>query len=1100
MLTSHPNERRAGRQRGTRKPAARARRTRRRHARSGLWILTVLALATTGWLAPTAGAAPPARAQRANQSPTPAAGQLPGVAPLADCLRSGRPLLTLFLIDTSGSLQQTDPTNQRVAGVKTALEGLASLQATTIGKQAAQIEVQLDGFSVGLNPAPQWTTLTDATLASVDSQADTFASQNTGQDTDYYAALSGARQALANQAATVPSNQTPCKAIFWFTDGQYDVIDRIDAQEAATLGATKAYAPDIDLTMPGGGRALIARGKQLLCEPGGLDDQMRADGIVTVAVAIDTQIAPSDQAFLTAVATGNGCGTPPSTPTGASLETGDLSQLVLSFNAVANGTAGGTQVGGTTTVTPCPGKPCAAGTQRFTIDKTLNRATLLSLASNPGIDMLITAPGSASPLRITAGNSGTESLGSTTVRFAWINAQTCSLELDLGSNAAGQWQIVFIAPATLATPGTVQTQLHVYADITPHLLAAPRLRVGNQGTYDLNIANTRGQAISPTQIRTAHVSATATDPFTGRQQSVDVRTIAPGHYHVLYTPSGQVASITIIQITVLIITLGGIQLAPIQRTFREPVQPPVAYPRLGTSEVNLNTPQGTGGDGALTFTGGTRSACAWIDPAAPTTLTSNTQVNFTQATTERSQCIKIGPGQHRSLPLTVVPTPELPGTIQTSIALHLVVVHLRVIIIIIPLTLTLTSAVLPQNGPIKEIVSLGDSYSSGEGNPPFDIGTDEPFDLCHRSPEAWPSLIGVDPSFLLACSGAQIANLTTNGQTTAAPDNVPQIQRLAQINTQAPVDVVSVMIGGNDLGFSTILGKCYLLQSCLKVPASNDAEVDKIAGQLQNTVLPAVKTAAPSAQIFLVSYPNVLPPSDKQVTGCAWLNSGAYARMTALEAYLLKKEKAAASAAGVHFVDVSQALSDHALCSADPWIHKIDKACIPVIVYGVTAVDPAAAYCGHPLENATQHGQRAIANIVQAAITQALSPPTTTTTTTAPSSEDPTLGAQTDPSQEGFGSVRPNIVSNGGDPTGEALDVQWQSWGGPQAMGTGTSDYVTGDEAVADGTQDPVTIVAYDLGTCDGHPAYLKVAWYFPEHGESFGVGPQFATCGDAGG
>ena len=443
----------------------------------------MLALATTGWLAPTAGAAPPARARRAKQAvtPTPAAGQLPGVAPLADCLRSGRPLLTLFLIDTSGSLQETDPTNQRVAGVKTALEGLASLQATTIGKLAAQIEVQLDGFSVGLNPAPQWTTLTNSTLASVDSQADTFASQNTGQDTDYYAALSGARQALANQAATLPSSQNPCKTIFWFTDGQYDVIDRIDAQEAATLGATKSYAPDIDLTMPGGGQALIARGKQLLCEPGGLDDQMRADGIVTVAVAIDTQIAPSDQAFLTAVATGNGCGTLPSTPTGASLETGDLSQLVLSFNAVANGTAGGTQVGGTTTVTPCPGKPCAAGTQRVSIDKTLNRATLLSLASNPGIDMLITAPGIASPLRITAGNSGTASLGSTTVRFVWINAQTCSLELDLGASAAGQWQIVFIAPATLTTPGTVQTQLHVYADITPHLLATPALRVGSQG-------------------------------------------------------------------------------------------------------------------------------------------------------------------------------------------------------------------------------------------------------------------------------------------------------------------------------------------------------------------------------------------------------------------------------------------------------------------------------------------------------------------------------------------------------------------------------------------------------------------------------------------
>ena len=992
--------------------------------RRSLVVLLLGALVSIGLTAPPASAAP-SRTPRSTHAQTatapPAPPQIPGVASLADCVRSGRPLLALFLIDTSGSLQQTDPTNQRVAGVKTALQGLASLQANGTTKHPAQIDVQLDGFSVGLQQASQWTSLTGSSVGTLDSQADSFAGQNTGQDTDYYAALAGANQAIANEASAVSGATTACSAILWFTDGQYDVEPRLSPQAVATLGANKAYAPDIDLTMPGGGLQLIARGKQLLCEPGGLDDHMHAAGIAIVAVAIDTQIAPADQAFLSSVATGNGCGTPPKTPTGASLQTGDLSQLVLSFNAVANSAAGGTQLGASTTTTPCPGTPCASGTRTFNVDRTLNRVNLLTLAANAGINLELKAPGVGAPIRITAGTSGRGTLGASTIHFVWINGQTCSIDITLGAQAVGEWQIIFIGPATLTAAGPVQTQIHVYADITPTLLRAPTLRSGAQGVFDVSIANSRRQAIGAQDVRHATLTATATDPLTGEQQPLRVQSFRGGQFHLLYTPNARVASITVIQITLIIVTFGGIQLAPIQRTFRQPIELPAAYPRLATSEVSLNTPEGTGGDGALTLIGGTHSACVWIDPTAPQTSTPNTQVNYTEAPSRRSQCLKLASGQHRTLPLTVIPNPALPGVITTSVALHLVVVNVRVIVIIIPLTLTLTSQVLPQNGPTKRIVSLGDSYSSGEGNPPFDLDTIEPLDLCHRSPEAWPRLIGVDDSYLLACSGAKTINLTTNGQTTFPPDNVPQIQRLAAINAIAPVDAVTVMIGGNDIGFSSILGKCYAIRSCLKNPSQNDAQVDLLERTLQNAVLPAIKSAAPQAQVFLVSYPNVLPPKFSQVTGCAWLNSSAYSRMTSLEHYLLMKESAAARADAVTFVDTSQALSQHALCSADPWIHKIDSACVPIEVPGATAVDPAAAYCAHPIENATEHGQRAIGDVVQRAINNpaptpsATSPPSTTPSQAKGGQGTITINGQIGTLQFGT-STESNIVAVAGPP------------------------------------------------------------------------------------
>jgi hypothetical protein len=59
-------------------------------------------------------------------------------------------------------------------------------------------------------------------------------------------------------------------------------------------------------------------------------------------------------------------------------------------------------------------------------------------------------------------------------------------------------------------------------------------------------------------------------------------------------------------------------------------------------------------------------------------------------------------------------------------------------------------------------VALGDSYSSGEGSPPYDPGSDTIQDHCHRSPDSWTadvaatfSYTAFPNSFLtVACSGS----------------------------------------------------------------------------------------------------------------------------------------------------------------------------------------------------------------------------------------------------------------------------------------------------------------------------------------------------------
>jgi hypothetical protein len=101
----------------------------------------------------------------------------------------------------------------------------------------------------------------------------------------------------------------------------------------------------------------------------------------------------------------------------------------------------------------------------------------------------------------------------------------------------------------------------------------------------------------------------------------------------------------------------------------------------------------------------------------------------------------------------------------------------------------------------------------------------------------------------------------------------------------------------------------------------------------------------------------------------------------------------------------------------------------------------------------------------------------------------PTLGLRTGLFTQGavgFGQVRPREVYNGGDPTGLVTSITWQKWGQGQATGTGRALWVAPNKAVAQGTIEPARIVAFDLGSCNGHYMYAAVEWYFPQHKQAF--------------
>jgi hypothetical protein len=105
--------------------------------------------------------------------------------------------------------------------------------------------------------------------------------------------------------------------------------------------------------------------------------------------------------------------------------------------------------------------------------------------------------------------------------------------------------------------------------------------------------------------------------------------------------------------------------------------------------------------------------------------------------------------------------------------------------------------------PSAKYVAMGDSFSSGEGNEPFEAWTDaSEVNGCHRSSQAYPRLLQNDlelgPIAFVACSGATTDNVL-NGQW----NEPPQVDALS-----ADTEVVTITIGGNNVAFADYVLGC----------------------------------------------------------------------------------------------------------------------------------------------------------------------------------------------------------------------------------------------------------------------------------------------------
>lgn len=164
-------------------------------------------------------------------------------------------------------------------------------------------------------------------------------------------------------------------------------------------------------------------------------------------------------------------------------------------------------------------------------------------------------------------------------------------------------------------------------------------------------------------------------------------------------------------------------------------------------------------------------------------------------------------------------------------------------------------------------VALGDSFTAG----PL-IPLQIPPLGCLKSNNNYPHLVTRTltlPDFRDAsCSGAETEDMTQSQDVDPDPDPPPQFSALTP-NTR----IVSVGIGGNDIGFSEIIQNCS--SSSPEGQPCQDRYVvnghDEISERIANTapkiaaVLEGINARSPRADVYLVNYLPILPD---QGPGC----------------------------------------------------------------------------------------------------------------------------------------------------------------------------------------------------------------------------------------
>lgn len=177
------------------------------------------------------------------------------------------------------------------------------------------------------------------------------------------------------------------------------------------------------------------------------------------------------------------------------------------------------------------------------------------------------------------------------------------------------------------------------------------------------------------------------------------------------------------------------------------------------------------------------------------------------------------------------------------------------------------------------IVSIGDSFASGQGNPdiPKQGKTRAKWvdNICSRSAfagaaQAALSIEQADPhtsvTFVsLACSGATVDAGLTGVYLKGGKSLPPQVDKVKEVVNGRPIDALFISIGGNDIGFADLVARCIVHRNC----STNDEALAILKTGLDS--LPAHYEALSqklnglqAAKVFITEYPDLARNENRQ--------------------------------------------------------------------------------------------------------------------------------------------------------------------------------------------------------------------------------------------
>lgn len=203
-------------------------------------------------------------------------------------------------------------------------------------------------------------------------------------------------------------------------------------------------------------------------------------------------------------------------------------------------------------------------------------------------------------------------------------------------------------------------------------------------------------------------------------------------------------------------------------------------------------------------------------------------------------------------------------------------------------------------------VALGDSYSAGNGAGNYDSASGN----CHRSFSAYPYLwknAHAPSSFAdTACSGAVTSDVVNS--------------QLGPLSSST--GLVSISIGGNDVGFSDVMTTCVTGsdQDCVNAVNGAEATARNVLPAKLDATYNAIHSRAPYARVVVLGYPHMY---DLSAWFCVGLSDTKHKKIDEGADVLDSVIAGRAAAHGFAWGDVRSTFSGHELCSGDDYLHSL---------------------------------------------------------------------------------------------------------------------------------------------------------------------------------